>query len=126
MKGSVTCFGDTLLARCREGREDQMRVLVERMGLMARTIGLAGVQIAVLAGAASSGLAQEATPAQDAEAAAQVAQPAQESRTYTPVTDERLANPEPENWLQWRGNYQGWGYSQLDQITSENVKELVP
>ncbi len=103
-----------------------MRVLIERMGLMARTIGLAGLQIVVLAGAATSALAQEATPAQDAEAAAQVAQPAQESRTYTPVTDERLANPEPENWLQWRGNYEGWGYSPLDQITSENVKELVP
>ena len=45
---------------------------------------------------------------------------------YNPVTDERLKNPEPENWLTWRGNYEGWGYSSLDQITSDNVKNLVP
>jgi len=45
---------------------------------------------------------------------------------YNPVTDERLQNPEPENWLSWRGNYEGWGYSPLDQITAENVKDLVP
>lgn len=45
---------------------------------------------------------------------------------YAPVTDERLAKPEAGNWLQWRGNYSGWGYSPLDQINAENVKELVP
>ena len=45
---------------------------------------------------------------------------------YKPVTDERLANPEPENWLQYRGNNQGWGYSPLKQINTENVKRLVP
>jgi alcohol dehydrogenase (cytochrome c) len=45
---------------------------------------------------------------------------------YSSVTDARLANPEPENWLQYRGNYEGWGYSALDQITADNVKELVP
>src|SRR3984885_2823904 len=26
---------------------------------------------------------------------------------YAPVTDARLANPEPENWLMTRGNYKG-------------------
>ena len=45
---------------------------------------------------------------------------------YRPVTDERLANPEPENWLSWRGNYEGWGYSPLDQINVDNVQDLVP
>ena len=45
---------------------------------------------------------------------------------YKPVTDERLANPEPENWLQYRGNYRGWGYSPLDQITSANIGRLTP
>src|SRR5439155_13120130 len=34
--------------------------------------------------------------------------------------------PEPENWLQIRGNYQGWGYSPLGQITPGNVKKLTP
>jgi alcohol dehydrogenase (cytochrome c) len=43
---------------------------------------------------------------------------------YEAVTDKRLQNPEPENWLQWRGNYEGWTYSPLDQITSENVDNL--
>jgi len=31
------------------------------------------------------------------------------AQTYTPVTDARLLNPEPGNWLMWRGNYQSWG-----------------
>lgn len=43
---------------------------------------------------------------------------------YTPVTDSRLANPEPANWLQYRGNYGGWGYSPLDQINARNVGKL--
>ena len=51
---------------------------------------------------------------------------AQGSGTYNPVTDERLANPEPANWLMTRGNYQGWSYSALDQINSDNVGDLVP
>ena len=25
---------------------------------------------------------------------------------YSVVTDERLKNPEPRNWLMWRGNYE--------------------
>ena len=45
---------------------------------------------------------------------------------YTPVTDARLANPEPQNWLMTRGNYAGWSYSPLDQINTSNVKNLVP
>jgi alcohol dehydrogenase (cytochrome c) len=43
---------------------------------------------------------------------------------YTPVTDARLANPEPSNWLQYRGNYGGWGYSPLDKINEKNVGKL--
>src|SRR5438132_1308049 len=46
--------------------------------------------------------------------------------SYSPVTDQRLVKPEPENWLQIRGNYQGWGYSPLGQITANNVKKLTP
>jgi alcohol dehydrogenase (cytochrome c) len=44
--------------------------------------------------------------------------------TYEAVTDARLLNPEAENWLQWRGNYAGWTYSPLEQIDSDNVKDL--
>ena len=45
---------------------------------------------------------------------------------YTPVTDARLRKPEPRNWLMYRRNYAGWGYSPLDQITSQNVADLEP
>jgi alcohol dehydrogenase (cytochrome c) len=33
---------------------------------------------------------------------------------------------EPQNWLTYYGNYAGWSYSPLDQITRQNVKKLVP
>src|SRR5712692_6560642 len=46
--------------------------------------------------------------------------------SYSAVTEQRLLNPEPQNWLMYRGNYSGWGYSPLDQITPANVKKLVP
>ena len=55
-----------------------------------------------------------------------IAAPVARAADYKPVTDERLQNPEPENWLQYRGNYAGWGYSPLKQITPQNVKRLVP
>jgi len=45
---------------------------------------------------------------------------------YNPVTDARLANPEPENWLLNRGNFEGHGHSHLKQITDENVHKLKP
>lgn len=47
-------------------------------------------------------------------------------QNYQPVTARRLLNPEPANWLQIRGTYDGWAYSQLDQITPKNVKQLQP
>src|SRR5262249_61175820 len=46
--------------------------------------------------------------------------------SYRAVTEQRLLNPEPQNWMMYRGNYSGWGYSALDQITPANVKKLVP
>ncbi|NJO33264.1 MAG: PQQ-dependent dehydrogenase, methanol/ethanol family [Rhodospirillales bacterium] len=45
---------------------------------------------------------------------------------YTDVTQDRLNNPEAENWLHLRGNYQGWMYSPLDKINTANVKNLTP
>lgn len=45
---------------------------------------------------------------------------------YTPVTTQRLTNPEPSNWLMTRGNYQGWSYSPLSQIDTSNIKKLRP
>ena len=51
---------------------------------------------------------------------------AQGIANYSPVTDDRLLNPEARNWLMYRGNYSGWGYSPLTQITTDNAKKLVP
>ena len=45
---------------------------------------------------------------------------------YSPVTADRLKNPEDGNWLMVRRTYNGWGYSPLDQITPKNVKQLQP
>src|SRR6266487_259488 len=43
---------------------------------------------------------------------------------FVPVTDAMLRAPKPEDWLLYRGNYQGWGYSPLEQINKTNVKNL--
>jgi len=45
---------------------------------------------------------------------------------YSPVTADRLKNPEPGNWMHYRRTYDGQGYSPLDQINTSNVKGLVP
>ncbi|MBN4048255.1 methanol/ethanol family PQQ-dependent dehydrogenase [bacterium AH-315-O15] len=51
---------------------------------------------------------------------------AQQRDAYALVTDARLLDPEPHNWLMYRRTYDGWGYSPLDQITAQNVGTLVP
>lgn len=43
---------------------------------------------------------------------------------FVPLTDEMLRNPDPEDWLMWRGNYSAWSYSPLDQINRRNVDDL--
>jgi alcohol dehydrogenase (cytochrome c) len=47
-------------------------------------------------------------------------------QNYKPVTAERLRTPEDTDWLMIRRTYDGWGYSPLTQITTENVKQLQP
>jgi alcohol dehydrogenase (cytochrome c) len=42
----------------------------------------------------------------------------------TPVTDATLKDPPAADWLMWRRTYDGWGYSPLDQINKDNVKDL--
>jgi alcohol dehydrogenase (cytochrome c) len=49
-----------------------------------------------------------------------------EIETYAAVTADRLANPEPANWLMYRRTYDGANYSPLDKINAGNVKNLVP
>ena len=41
-----------------------------------------------------------------------------------PVPESELRNPPPGDWLMWRRTYDAWGYSPLDQITKDNVKNL--
>jgi alcohol dehydrogenase (cytochrome c) len=42
------------------------------------------------------------------------------------VTQARLENPEPGNWMLYRRTYDGQGYSPLEQINTSNVKNLTP
>lgn len=45
---------------------------------------------------------------------------------YTPVTNERLVAADPSDWLLPKGNYEGWMFSGLKEITAENVDQLKP
>ena len=49
---------------------------------------------------------------------------AQSGDGFVPVTDAMLQNPDPADWLNWRRTLDGWGYSPLDQITTDNVDRL--
>lgn len=55
-----------------------------------------------------------------------LAQGNQQQRTieFTPITDEMLLDPDPADWIMWRRNYAAWGYSPLDQINKDNVRDL--
>jgi alcohol dehydrogenase (cytochrome c) len=50
--------------------------------------------------------------------------PAKTVPNFRPVTDAEMRAPKPEDWLMYRGNYAGWGYSALEQINKANVKNL--
>ncbi len=50
----------------------------------------------------------------------------QDAQSYSAVGQERLLNPESENWLMYRRTYNGWGFSPLEQIDTGNVSNLVP
>ena len=61
-----------------------------------------------------------------AAALAQQPQAVDPTRNLTLVTDAMLRDPPPSDWLMWRRTYNGWGYSPLDQINKDNVKNLQP
>ena len=74
-----------------------------------------GRWVAMAAAAALAvALASQVTPAQEPDI------------SYTPVTDERLREGDPSDWLMYRRTYDSQGYSPLDQINRENVGDLVP
>jgi len=43
---------------------------------------------------------------------------------FTPVTEQMLDDPAPENWPAWRRSHKGQGFSPLAQITTANVNAL--
>ena len=49
---------------------------------------------------------------------------AQATRKYTPITTEKLNAPAGQEWLSWRGSYNNHGFSTLNQINKDNVKDL--
>jgi len=61
-----------------------------------------------------------------ASAMAQAPQAANPAAGLTPVTDAMLRDPPASDWLMWRRTYNGWGYSPLDQINKDTVKDLRP
>ena len=90
---------------------------------MSRLPGLAiGLVLAAAGGAAS---AQGMFPSKpDVFAPQLVAKENAPLAAMTPVTDAMLLNPPDSDWLMWRRTYNGWGYSPLDQINKDNVKNL--
>src|SRR6266481_6432439 len=72
---------------------------------------------ALLCAVSARGDAQAPTP--EAPAA-----PQKTVQNFVPVTDAMMRAPKPEDWLMYRGNYQGWGYSPLDKVNKTNVKNL--
>jgi alcohol dehydrogenase (cytochrome c) len=45
-------------------------------------------------------------------------------KDFVTVTDQTIRAPKAEDWVFYRGNYQAWGWSALDQISTRNVKGL--
>ena len=43
---------------------------------------------------------------------------------YRPVTDAMLGDPNPDDWLMIRGNYQAWSHSRLSDVDRGNVGDL--
>jgi alcohol dehydrogenase (cytochrome c) len=75
--------------------------------------------IAMVCGIGPAGYAAQATAA-----AANQTLTVREVSSFVPVTDAMMRAPKPEDWLMYRGNYAGWGYSPLDQINKGNIKNL--
>ncbi len=45
-------------------------------------------------------------------------------RQFEPVTNDELLNPDPGDWINWRRTLNGQGYSPLDQINRDTVRNL--
>ena len=47
---------------------------------------------------------------------------AQTERSFVPVTDAMLQNPDSGDWLMWRRTLNGWGYSPLEEIDARLIQ----
>jgi alcohol dehydrogenase (cytochrome c) len=47
-----------------------------------------------------------------------------QTKEFKPVTDAVLLNPDPADWPNWRRTLDGWGYSPLKQINTQNAHQL--
>jgi alcohol dehydrogenase (cytochrome c) len=47
-----------------------------------------------------------------------------QAKAFKPVTEAMLLDPDPADWPNWRRTVDGWGYSPLKQITTQNVHQL--
>src|SRR6476660_10516186 len=45
-------------------------------------------------------------------------------KDFRPVTEAMLRNPAAGDWLNWRRTDNAWGYSPLEQINRQNVRQL--
>ena len=45
-------------------------------------------------------------------------------KDFKPVTEAMLLDPDPADWPNWRRTVDGWGYSPLKQINTQNVHQL--
>jgi alcohol dehydrogenase (cytochrome c) len=52
------------------------------------------------------------------------APPGAEKEPFPPVTDEMLWKPSPSDWLSWRRTLDSHGFSPLDQVNRNNVRQL--
>ena len=48
----------------------------------------------------------------------------QDPDSFIPITDDMLQAPSPDDWINWRRTLDGWVYSPLTQIITDNVHEL--
>jgi len=86
--------------------------------LRQNVVGLA-LSTALIASLSAPAFAQHADGAATEAASAQSA-----IENFKPVTADDLAGANSANWPILRGNYQGWGYTPLDQINKDNVGQL--
>jgi alcohol dehydrogenase (cytochrome c) len=76
------------------------------------------------AGAAAPPATQEARVGNQGRQAPRGITVAGEVKSYVPVTDAMLRNPDPGDWLMIRRDYKATDFSPLNQITAANAKEL--